>query len=49
MMSSVKVNAMQTTISTVSQRGFSAMLRLGGSFSFTAKVESFLTMPAAAD
>jgi hypothetical protein len=36
-MSSVKVQTIETMISTVSQRGFSAMLRLGGSFSLTAK------------
>jgi hypothetical protein len=46
-MSSVKVKAMQTKISTVSQRGFSAMTRLGGSLSLTAKVKKFLTEPAA--
>jgi hypothetical protein len=40
---------MQTAISAVSQTGFSVMLRLGGSFSFTAKVESFLSTPAAAE
>jgi hypothetical protein len=34
-------------MSTVSQRGFSAMLRLGGSLSLTAKVKKFLTAPAA--
>jgi hypothetical protein len=46
-MSSVKVQTTQTRITTVSQSGFSAMMRLGGSFSLTAKVEKFLTVPAA--
>jgi hypothetical protein len=43
----VKVQTMQTRMSTVSQRGFSAMLRLGGSLSLTAKVKKFLTAPVA--
>jgi hypothetical protein len=38
---------MQTKISAVSHRGFSAMMRLGGSFSLTAKLKNFLTVPAA--
>jgi hypothetical protein len=46
-MSSVKVQTMQTKISAVSQRGFSAMLRLGGSFILTGNVKKVLTVPAA--